>query len=194
MTLATRENLRSFFNAFADVRLHALVLFLRHHRSNGGLGISRITDSKSAHRFAYARLYFIEPAFRYEEARPRSAGLSAIHKGQDESRRNRLGERSVIEQDCWRLSSQFERDALHRRGAIAHDPFAHAHRTREGDLVDVRITHELSANRVSTADHDVANTLGEFGRVHAFQHHLRLQRTEFTGLDHHSTTSTDGRR
>src|SRR5580704_8654623 len=194
MTLPTRENLRAFFDAFADVRLHALVLLLRHHRSNGGLGISRITDSKSAHRFAYAWLYFIEPTLRYEEARSRGAGLSAVHKGQDESRRNRLVERGIIEQDRGRFTAQFERDALHGRGAIAHDPFAHAHRTREGDLVDVGITHELSANRVSTADHDVANAFGEFRRVNTFNHHLCLQRAEFTGLDHDRTTSTDGRR
>ena len=46
MTLSTGENLRAFFDALTDIRLHAFVLFLRHHRSNGGLGICRITDSK----------------------------------------------------------------------------------------------------------------------------------------------------
>src|SRR5260370_30178433 len=38
-------------------------------------------------------------------------------------------------------------------GAIAHDSLAHAHRAGEGDLVDVRIPHELRAHHVSTADH-----------------------------------------
>src|SRR6266852_2727004 len=76
MTLTTRENLRAFFDAFADIRLYSFVLFLRHHRSNGSLGISRITDGESAHRFAYVPLYFVEATFRHEEARPGSAGLS----------------------------------------------------------------------------------------------------------------------
>src|SRR4029077_14954369 len=108
MTLPTRETLRSFFDSFADVRLYAFVLFLRHHRSDGSLGISRITDGKSAHRFAYVPFYFVEPTFRHEEARPRSAGLAAVHKGQDESRRNRLVESGIIEQDCGGFSRPFE--------------------------------------------------------------------------------------
>src|SRR4029077_10962166 len=71
MALPTDENLRAFFDALADIRLHAFVLFLRHHRSNGGFGISRIADVKSAHRVAYAPLYRLEPALRHQQARPR---------------------------------------------------------------------------------------------------------------------------
>src|SRR5580704_19253939 len=173
MTLPTRENLRAFFDAFADVRLHALVLLLRHHRSNGGLGISRITDSKSAHRFAYAWLYFIEPTLRYEEARSRGAGLSAVHKGQDESRRNRLVENRIIEQDRGRFAPQFERYALHRRGAIAHDALANANRTCERDFGHVRIACKLGADDVAESRHNIQKTLREIGLVQSLDHHPR---------------------
>ena len=75
------------------VKLHSL-LFLRHHRSNSGLGIGRITDSKSAHRFAYAPLYRRADSW-HEGARPCCAGLPAVHKGQDESRRIALSNQSA---------------------------------------------------------------------------------------------------
>ena len=91
---------------FRILDLHAFVLFLRHHRSNGGLGISRITDGKSAHRVAYAPLYRIEPAFRHKEARPGRARLTAVQKGHDEGRRDRLVENGVIENDGGRLAAQ----------------------------------------------------------------------------------------
>ena len=42
MTLAADEHFRTFFNPFADVGLHSLVLLQRHHRADGGLWISRI--------------------------------------------------------------------------------------------------------------------------------------------------------
>jgi hypothetical protein len=58
MPLATHEHLRAFFDALADVSLDAFVLPLRHHRSDGSLGIGRITDAKDAHRVPYASLDF----------------------------------------------------------------------------------------------------------------------------------------
>src|SRR6476646_5447397 len=64
MTLPARENLTAFFDAFADIRLDALVLLLRHHRSNGSLGIRGIANRKHAHGVAYAPLDVIEPTFR----------------------------------------------------------------------------------------------------------------------------------
>ena len=146
-----------------------------------------------AAKLARRPLDVVEAAARHEETRARRASLSAVQERHDKGRRNRPVEIGIVEQDRRRLTAQFERDALHGRGAIAHDPLAHAHRARERNLVDVRITRELSANHVSTADHDVAYTHGKFGRIHAFKHHLRLQRTEFTGLEHDRTTSTDGR-
>src|SRR5882672_8738899 len=192
MTLATREHLRTFLDALADIRLHALVLLLRHHRSDGRLGISRIPDGKRAHGVAYAPFYVVEPTVGHEETRSRRAGLSAVQKGHEERRWNRLIERGIIEQNRGRFAAQFERDALHGRGTIAHDLLADAHRAGEGDLVDVRITHELRAHHVSTADHDVAHALGELGRVDTFDHHLRLQRAQLTRLEDDGTTGGHG--
>src|SRR5882672_138402 len=76
--------------------------------------------------------------------------------------------------------------------AIAHDLLADADRAGEGDLVDVRITHELRAHDVSTADHDVAHALGELGRVDTFDHHLRLQRAQLTRFEDDCTTGGNG--
>src|SRR6266852_8169927 len=53
-----------------------------------------------------------------------AAQACPLFKGHEESRRNRLVESSIIEQDRGRFTAQFERDALHGRGAIAHDPLA----------------------------------------------------------------------
>ena len=81
MTLAADEHLRAFFNAFADVRLHTLVLLLGHHRSDGGLGICGIADGKGGHRIhECAAFHFVESALGHEQARPRGACLSAVHE------------------------------------------------------------------------------------------------------------------
>ena len=155
-------------------------------------GIRRIADGKRAHRVAYAPLDVVEPTLGHEEARPRRAGLSAVQEGHEERRRNRLVEIGIIEQDRGRFATQFERDALHGRGAVAHDPLADGHRAREGDLVDIRIPYELRADHVSSADHDVAHAFGELGRVDALDHHLRLQRAQLTRLEDDRTTGAHG--
>ena len=121
MALAADQHFGAFFDAFADVGLHAIVLLLRHHRSDGGLGIGRVADGEGAHGVHDGALDRVELLARHEETRPRGAGLAAVHKCHAERRRNRLVEIGIIEQDCGRFAAQFERDALHRRGAIAHD-------------------------------------------------------------------------
>ena len=89
------------------------------------------------------------PALRYEQTRAGGARLTTVQEGHDERRRDRLVERGVIEQDGGRLAAQLERDALHRRRAVAHDRFTDGHRARERDLRDVRIAHELGADHVA---------------------------------------------
>jgi hypothetical protein len=51
MTLAANEHFRPFFDALADIGLDPVVLFLCHHRSDGGLWIARITGWKGANSF-----------------------------------------------------------------------------------------------------------------------------------------------
>src|SRR6266851_1210329 len=68
MALATDEDFCAFLYAFADVRLHSLVLVLRHHRSYGGLWIRRIADWKGAHRVHDRSFDRIESALRNEES------------------------------------------------------------------------------------------------------------------------------
>src|SRR6266849_198784 len=82
MTLATDEDFCAFLYAFADIRLHSLVLVLRHHRSDNGLWIRRIADWKGAHRVHDRSLDRIEAALRNEEPGPCGTGLSTIHKCQ----------------------------------------------------------------------------------------------------------------
>ena len=42
-------------------------------------------------------------------------------KRDDESGRDRLVEVNIVEQDVGRFAAELERDALHRRGAVAHN-------------------------------------------------------------------------
>ena len=131
---------------------------------------------------------------RNEEPCPGGAGLSTIHKGQNESRWNRLVESGIIEQDGGRFTPQFQRDALHRGGAVAHDRLANCNRARERYLGNVGTTHKFGPDDITAAYHDIADSFGELSRVQTFKHHLRLQRAQLTGIDHDRTTSTDGRR
>src|SRR5579864_8503497 len=104
MAFATDEDFCAFLYTFADVRLHSLVLVLRHHRSDGGLWISRIADGEGTHLIPYGPLHLVEPALRNEEPSPGCAGLSTIHKGQHKSRWNRLLESRIVEQDGGRFT------------------------------------------------------------------------------------------
>src|SRR6185369_776894 len=100
MTFSTDEHLSAFLNAFANVRLDTLILFLRNHRSNYDVGIGRITNRKGAHDIAYRSLHLIETALRDEKPRSGGACLAAVHKGHDESGRDGLVECGVIEHDA----------------------------------------------------------------------------------------------
>ncbi len=97
MTFAADQHLGAFFNAFADVGFDALILFLRHHRSNGDVGIGRIADGKGRHRIPYGPLHLVEAALRHEKPRSSGASLTAVQEGHGESRRDGLVERGVIE-------------------------------------------------------------------------------------------------
>jgi hypothetical protein len=127
MALAADEYFRAFGDGFADVRLHSLVLLLRYRRSDGGLWIGRIADWKGRHGVNDCSLDCVESALRHEKPRSCGACLTTVQKRDAKSRRDRLLEHGIIEQDVGRLATQLERDALHRRGAVAHDCFANPH-------------------------------------------------------------------
>src|SRR4029077_6117040 len=128
MSFTADEYLRAFFNAFADVGLHSLVLLLRHHRADSGLWISRIAGGKGADCIQDRSFHLVEAGLRYKEPRPSNARLSAVHKRDCTRRGDSLVHVGVVEQDVRRLAAQFEGDALHRRGAVAHDGLANAYR------------------------------------------------------------------
>src|SRR6266851_5385919 len=90
MALATDKYFCSLLYAFADVRLHSVVLVLRHHRSDGGLWIRRIADGEGKHLIPYGPLHLVEPALGHEKPCPGGASLSTIHKGQHKNRWDRL--------------------------------------------------------------------------------------------------------
>src|ERR1700722_8467474 len=75
------QYLSAFFDAFANVRFHALILFLRHHRSDHDLGIGRIADCVVTHLVFDRLLDLVEPAFGHEKPRSGGTGLTTIHKG-----------------------------------------------------------------------------------------------------------------
>jgi hypothetical protein len=76
MALAADEQFGAFFNAFADVGLHAVILLLRHHRPNGNLGIGWIADADGAHSFDYGALGRFELLPWHKQSRPGGAGLT----------------------------------------------------------------------------------------------------------------------
>src|SRR5260370_37921255 len=189
MTLTTDKNLHAFFDALADIRLHLFVLFLRHHRSDGGLGISRITDWEGRHGVDDCSLDLVEPALRHEEARPCGARLTAVHEGHDEGRRDRLVENGVIEQDRRRLAAQFQRHALHGFRPVAHDRFANANRPCERDLGDIGVTYQLGADDIAAPRDHVQETLREIGLVQRLDQHPSLARAQLPGLNYARTAA-----
>src|ERR1700722_1045827 len=174
--LAPDQQLSAFFNALADVGLRALVLLLRHHGSDRGLGIGRVADGEGAHGVRDGALSSLESVPRHKKSGPCSAGLTAVQKRDAQRRRDHLVEVAVIEKDCGRLATQLERHALHRRGAIAHDGFAHGNRARERDLVYARISYKLGPNDIAEARDDVEEALRQIGLVESLDQHPRLQR------------------
>ena len=113
-------------------------------------------------------------------ARMSAAGIALVEVG-------------IIEEDRGRLAAQLKRDALHRRGAIAHDGFAHGHRARERDFVHVRIAHELGADDIPPARDDVEKTPRQLGLMQSLDQHLRLQRAQLARLDDDGTACGNGR-
>src|ERR1700741_3637962 len=159
MAFSADQHLRTFFNAFANVGFDALVLFLRHYRSNHNVGIRGIADRVVTHLIPYGPLYLVEPALGHEEPRSGCASLTAVQKGQDKRRRDGLVERGVVEQDCGGLSTEFERDPLHRCGAVAHDLFSDSNRPRERYLRHIRIAHHLGADDGAETCHHIEDTV-----------------------------------
>ena len=95
-----------------------------YHRSDRRPLIGRIADWKGRHGLNDCSLDCVESALRHEKPGARGACLTTVQKCDAEGRRDRLLEHDVVEQDVRRFTAQFERDALHRRGAVAHDCLA----------------------------------------------------------------------
>src|SRR6267142_83464 len=101
-------------------------MFLRYHRSDGGLSIGRIADWKGGHGVNDCSFDCVESALRHEKPGPCGARLTTVQKRDAEGRRDRLLEHGVVEEDVGGLAAQLERDALNRRGPIAHDCLANS--------------------------------------------------------------------
>src|SRR5580704_14454738 len=117
----------------------------------------------------------METALWQARSCPPHAGLPAVYKRDCEGVGDSLLEVRIVEQDVGRLAAEFQRDALHRSRAIAHDRLANTNGARKRDLGHVRIAHKLRADHVAAAYYDVAKPLRKFGLVHAFEPRLRLQ-------------------
>src|SRR6202011_702103 len=85
--------------------------------------------------------------------------------------------------------AQLERDALHRRGAVAHDLLADRNRARERDLGHLRASYELGADEIPATDDNVVKTLRESCLVQTLEQDLRLQRAQLTVLDDYRPTA-----
>jgi hypothetical protein len=91
------------------------------------------------------------------------------------------------------LPPQFERDALHRFGPVAHDRFANANRPCERDLGDIGIAHQFGADEIPAARDHVQQTLWEIRLVQRLDQHSSLERAQLAGLNDDRTTGGDGR-
>jgi len=96
VTLAAHKHFRALFDTRVDIRLHALVLFVRRHRSNGGFWIGRVAHGERASRFADDSFYGVESALRHEKSGSCGAGLTAVQECDAEGRRDCLVEVGVV--------------------------------------------------------------------------------------------------
>jgi hypothetical protein len=149
---------------------------VRYHRSDGDFGICRVADGDGAHGVCDGALGGVELLARHKQPRPSGTGLAAVHKCHAERRWDRLLQIGIIEHDRRRLAAQFERDALQRLGAIAHNAFAHGNRASERYLVYIRIAHELGANDITETGDDVEETIWQPGLMESLDQHPGLQR------------------
>src|SRR5580698_2774610 len=92
LTLSADQHFGTFFDAFANVGLHAIVLLLRHHGPYGSLGIGWVADGECMHGFRDGALDRVELLARHEETRSRGASLAAVDKYHAERRWNRFFE------------------------------------------------------------------------------------------------------
>src|ERR1700678_1059014 len=77
-TFSADQYLRAFFDAFADVGFHALILLLRYHRPNHDLGIGWLPYRVVPHLALDGQLRLFEPTLGHEEASSGGAGLTAV--------------------------------------------------------------------------------------------------------------------
>ena len=84
-------------------------------------------------------------------------------------------EHGVIEQNRGRFAAQFQRDALHRRVAIAHDRLANGNRACERNLGHIRSAHKLCPYDIAEAGDHVEKALRQVGLVQSLNQDLRLQ-------------------
>src|SRR4029077_1696122 len=97
-------------------------------------------------------------------------------------------------EDGGRLSAELQRHPLHGRRTVTHDALADRDRSRERNLVDIRVSDEFGADGASATNHDVADALWKPRRIDALEHHPGLQRTELAGLDDDGTPCRNSRR
>src|SRR5579859_6241662 len=81
---AADQHLCAFFDTFANVAFHPVILLIRNHRSNGDAGVCRITNRNGAHRIGDSRLYLFEPGLWNEKTCTGGARLATVQKGHDE--------------------------------------------------------------------------------------------------------------
>src|SRR5580700_4545029 len=112
MALSPYQNLCTFLDSPANVRLHALVLSYRHHGTDRRFRIGGVSDRKGVHGVDDGPLDLSKTAVRHEQPGTRCTGLPAVHEGDAKGHRNRFAEVGIVEKDVGRLATQLQRDSL----------------------------------------------------------------------------------
>ena len=114
----------------------------------------------------------------HQQTGARLADLTAVEEGRKERTADGAIKVGILEDDVGRLAAKLQRDRLEPIGRNPHHRLAHFRRAREGNLVDVGVAHQRSAefvggagNHVEHAGRDTAGkgNLGQNERAHRRQ-------------------------
>ena len=162
---------------------HALILRLVLNGANGRALFGAIANLD---RFGISRnraRQFVVNIFVNVDTLGRDADLARIVEACPKQLFSHLANVGIGQNNRRVIAAQFKRDALKVLRRRFHHALARGSRTREGNLVDIRMRRQQWAQRVATGD-DVQNAGWEYAR-HQFSKAQGRQRREWRRLQHH---------
>src|SRR5581483_10870515 len=153
--LAASDYLGALLPTALDEAVHAVAMRLRDERPHLRLRIERVADADLLRVVGEARDELVVERRFDEHARARLAALTRGVVDRPDTRRDRVVEVRVREDEVRALAAELERQPLDRVRAEPHDLAARARRAGERHLVDARVLDEIRAGRRPVARDDV---------------------------------------